>query len=352
MKEEEIAERPLFSRFRDKNDPFGGRSGKVAKIVLRAYLLALIAFITGLYLYALVCNLLTKNVGAILNALFGGFPIAVFDLILIFSAFGLWKKLFKKFSVRKKVEREIFGKTDAQEGADGKEPDPKGKGEAEENAREGLCVYRDFVRIARNGTKRDVPLCDLKKVKITRMTKESFVSFVTDETTHFCVVQNFDGMSKKFEKLFPCPVEVEGLNCETNSRRHVLEGGALGGVFMALFALAAGVVVIVLHYKLSTDIPVFLGAFFVIGGIIVLLAVLGHTSAWCNQVALPVAFCAAFSVFGAGFFKVMLAERQAGNLFALCVRDPYLVCLFGLFGVGAFLLVLAVVNAVRLIIDR
>ncbi|MDE6676375.1 MAG: hypothetical protein K2K12_01505 [Clostridia bacterium] len=334
----------LFSSVKKRPVPeYNGEKEKkkVAVIFSRVYFLALVALVVGLYAYVLVENIKSGNEVLIAKTAYVSVAVLIESFIFIITAFGLWSKFLGK----------VFH-TDSKQVVEERETPPELKQSALDDE---LYIYRDSVRIVGLDGNFHIPFSRLTRVEYIRYGKDYCLVFYMKGNLKNCTIPARSFSIDKIKKLLPCPVLPYDTGTPSKKEPRIrrrpdwLNKDTIGGLVMALFALGAGVAVTVLHFLVDERMPLFLGVFFMLGGLMAFCGVLGHNSKWCNNVVIPVLFALIFVVFTVGFFPAMYTELGVRTVREVMMSEPYTVCFFGLAGLGLYLVYAAILNAVNLI---
>lgn len=282
----------------------------------------------------------------IVNALVGGLAVFVFDLVLILSVFNLWQKFAKKF--HRHVPSSSLEQIEAME-----REQMRVETEIERiTGGDEIWLYNDEIVIVSHGIPRTVPLSQVQKVKLLRTGGKYLVTVTDAKRVYSCVVPVRRNMLKIFRQHLYCPVVAEKQKVPRERRRIEIDKEMIGGIVMGLICVGVGAGVIAMHYCLSAEIPVFLGLFFICGGLIVSVGVpLGQYKAG-DKVIVPLLFGMAFLVFSVGFLAFMVGEKQTGTLLKLFVAESYTISLIGFALLGGFFVVTALCNLAKLIKNR
>ncbi|MBD5631953.1 MAG: hypothetical protein HDP34_01815 [Clostridia bacterium] len=243
------------------------------------YLFAVAVFLVFWYLYSFIAAAVNyENWVRLAELIPSFFLLAVIELILFVTMFGLWGKL-ARFALRTNtVHREDRRRIEAQ------------VEEADRNAdkKYALYIYKKYINIINYGKSRWLNRNVIKRVTLQKAGSayRTAIYSIRGEWEY----SNADIKKEevyKLKEIFGDLLEVEKprkvkrekfkeydyvdkYESEPNALKETFTGNHLAGLIMGFIAAAVGVVVIMLHFKINQQIPWGIGAFFVGGGVLVM----------------------------------------------------------------------------------
>lgn len=291
------------------------------------------AVMLGLYVYALIMNILYFGLRQIIGAAVVIFPVGICCLILLLSVFGLWGRFLGWATKHKSMTGRDFRRHQSKA-----YEEMFAEAEANEESETTITVYASAVVMTVWGQTGVLDMAEVKRVQADCMNRVFNVTFtMRDGCRHpFRYVIPIHRL-RNFEKAFDCPVEVTHSGSHDTPRA----GGGLI-VFAACFTflpVLAGIALLVLHYTVAPSIPVFLGGFFLIGGTIAFFSVIFRGNRIIMDALLPALFGCAFMAFSAGFFTFFMSAAGTRNPLDIIVAAPMTICLVIFLGVGILFLI-------------
>ncbi len=348
-----IAGEPVFSYGgRVKNTAPNPRVKKAFKIATVSYLLTVLGFLVFWFIYSFIVALYRYDAIYVIKSFIDDFfALAVSAFIIIVICSGAVPKLFRK----------IAGKFRQIPAEDTAEPE-----EAALVVQDGFEVYEGFLVFFKNGERIVVDRGKVLKFTVTKT--GSGCSFSVCSAWGDGVAVGFSASKiRKLRRALGGNLGVEKFSedyykpsADRGQKRFKwrieIDGAKAGGFFAGILCLAAGGGLIAMHYCVSKSIPVFLAAFFIAGGVIFFLSMLGDKEI-VTSFFIPLIFGGLFTAFPPFICKVV-ADGNDIPLKWSSVHE-FLSSFSGLFAavgflmaVGGLLIVIAVINLVKLIKER
>lgn len=261
------------------------------------------------------------------------------EAIIICSVFGLWGK-FVRFAFRKNLVSR-------------REPNVRALEEelaqVEENAghENAVTIYENYVEVKKLGERKVYDRSEIRKVTVKNggnfftlafdfyCGRTVYVDFLEIPLTDLYIIKKIFGKHNVYVTSYTAKYD--------NQERFSINGTQIGGMVMGIICALAGGGVIALHYLVEESIPVFLGAFFIVGGVLVFFTTLSHIPV-VRAFLIPFLFGVFFTVFPVfiGLVvvndgKIVLPWRSAQEFF----------CSFS--GVWAVVLLLVTVGIILII---
>lgn len=244
----------------------------------------------------------------------GGFALLVMGTIIFLSIGGQWGK-FARWSTRKKLKVKEFNKSENL------------REEYLDTQKNVLQIYEDYIVITQSGQCKAYNMRAVRKVKLCYADKYGrnfYLAFFADGG-EFAISKAAIPSEKAnifaIKKIFGRLLEEEKINQKSKTSHSQL----IAPIIFASLAIIAGGGVIAMHFIVDNSIPIFLGAFFIIGGLIGLCASLNSLPILKDAV-LPILVGAVFL-----FFPYMLISTVYNSKgIALTVKHFFEV--FNVFG--------------------
>lgn len=241
-----------------------GTSQQKLKVVFRNpvfyYFSLIILMLVIWFVASLIFNIVRHGFLASIGMNIGGFVTLSVISLIVFSSFGgVWSRLLKRLIGKKENKQEMVSIV--------------------ENKRNAIQIYQDWLVITNLG---------IVEVYDAHMVEKVKLSFINHKKGYHLAFYAVNGVVKfakvkipcqqymiiQFQKIFGDKLVVERpqkkLVLQTNkSARDIL----LPIAFVSL-AIILGAGLIVMHYLVSSSIPIFLGVFFIIGGMIAICGIL------------------------------------------------------------------------------
>ena len=336
-------------------DPQNGQRAAALKSPYAIYLIALAAFMLFWFAYSFI-NAVKKGGGikVLLSYLPSFFALGVCVVIILLSVFGMWGK-FARWAFKKKA---VAGNPEANrikaeiEAADAN----KGK----ENA---LNIFEDYIEVVNFGVRTVLNRALLRNVILKKCETYYVAEFVSVygqsvlanagvPAADVYKIKEIFGNACEVEKRKP-PIIMDG-RVYRDKEKFEIGGVQIGGLVMGLICAAAGAGVIAMHYCVDKRIPMPLGLFFIVGGVLATLTAFSNIAA-IKVFAIPLLFGIIFTGFPFMFaFSVAQSEEVKVVLPTfhefLCSFSPLGCGFFFLAALGVLLIIHAFINLFKLII--
>lgn len=272
---------PIFETDNSKTE-FDGKKlhfKQVMSTPVGIYLFAVAVFLVFWYLYSFITAVVNyENFVRLAELIPSFFLLAVIELILFVTMFGLWGNLARYALRTNAVHREDRRRIEAQ------------VEEADRNAdrKYALYIYKKYVNIINFGKSRWLNRSVIKRVTLQKAGsgyRTAIYSIRGEWEYSHADIKKEDAY--KLKEIFGDMLEVEKprkvkkekfndyeypdkYDFEPNPLKETFTGNHLAGLIMGFIAAAVGGVVIMLHFKVNRQIPWGIGAFFVGGGVLVM----------------------------------------------------------------------------------
>ena len=307
------------------------------------YIIAIIAVLGAWFIASLISNAKKHGFAVSLGMHASGFFVLfVMSLLLILSVGGFWGK-FIRWNASKTANIKSFNT---------KEKDVR---DMVDSVRNALQIYEDWIVITNTGVTNvyNIHMVDKVKMNYVNAKRKSgyYAAFLaTSGEIEFArvVIPNEKTLLFQLKKIFGDNIEIERpvkkAVVDTNKRL----GQIVGPLVFVSIAILAGVGVIIMHFYVAKSIPVFLGAFFIIGGMLGICGTLDFIPI-LKDVVVPLLFGAVFL-----FFPYMLMDLvYKSNNKVLTVRSFFE--LFNPFGAAVIFFgglgLLCVIGAIKTVMD-
>ncbi len=260
------------------------------------------------------------------------------DAIIILSVFGLWGKFIRFAFRRNLVSRQNPNVRALEEEVE--------QAEANIANRNAITIYENYVEVVSSGRTKI-----FDRSQINRVTVEKYESVFTLEFEFFGDKTVWiDSPELPLTDLYIIKqifgkrnVHVVKDSEPQEKVRDQIGGTQIGGMVMGIICALAGGGVLALHYTVAEDIPIFLGAFFIVGGVLVFFTTLSHVPV-VRAFLIPFLFGVIFTVFPIFIGLVVVCNGQIA-LPWLSVQEFF--CSFS--GVWAAVLLLSTVGIILII---
>ncbi len=316
------------------------------------YMLALVAFMLFWFAYSFVNAVLTED-GAIvlLKFLPSFFVLALCTAIVILSVFGMWGK-FARWALKKNMVG-----APASDGRRLKEEiEAADANKGRENA---LNIFEDYIEVINFGKRTVVNRGLLRNVIIKKYGSFCKACFVSIYGYSVCAYVEIPSSDLHIIK------EIFGSMCTVEKRRSYkggsvpdpvfyakerfeIEGAQIGGLVMGFICAATGGGVIALHYCVNKQIPMPLGIFFIVGGLLAMLTAFSSVAV-VKVFAIPFMFGLLFA--GFPFMFVFSVAQSEGIKVVLptfheflCSFSPIYAGIFFIAGLGILFILIAFVQ--------
>ena len=269
------------------------------------YMMFLVLFLVVWFIASLISN--SSKHGFLVSLglhASGFFALFVMCLIVLLSAFGGWGR-FMRWASGKKTDVKNFNKS---------ENEIKDFYETKKNS---IHIYEEWLVITNYGYTQVYYLDKVASVRLEpdNVFEDSLNAYFTSidgEVAHACVRIPYEKtLFIQLKKLFG-----DKLTIHKKERAHkaVLKrnkpiGTLIGLTLFVSIAILAGVGVIVMHYLLEPSIPIFLGAFFIIGGCIMLCGVYDFIPV-LKDVLVPIMAGSIFLFFPISLIQLVYASNE------------------------------------------
>ena len=282
------------------------------------YLIAPVFIMVVWFISSLIANSIRlgflQSVGLHISGFFAMF---VMSLILLLSAFGGWGKFARMASRGKLTDIKEFSANE------------RAKEEIESRKKSSIQVYQEWLVITNRGWTEVYDLSMLAKVKLESndaKNKSYLISFVSinGETVYSALdIPRERILFIQLKKIFKDKLDIQNRVVTKRAIEPINKpiGTLIGLTLFVSIAIFAGVGIILMHYYVDSSIPIFLGAFFIIGGCIGLCGVYDFIPA-LKDVVIPFLFGSVFLFFPMSIINTIV--KQSDNV--VTVKD-----LFGIF---------------------
>ncbi|MDE6276073.1 MAG: hypothetical protein K2M75_06015 [Clostridia bacterium] len=237
----------------------------------------------------------------------GFFTMFVMSLILLLSAFGGWGKFMRLASRGKVTGIKEFNASERE------------KEEILRSKRSSIQIYEEWLVITNCGWTEVYDLSMLEKVKLEsndEKNKSYLISFIatTGEKAYSAVnIPREATLIIQLKKIFKDKLDIRNRVVKKRAIEPINKpiGTLIGLTFFVLIFILAGVGVILMHYYIEPSIPVFLGAFFIVGGCIALCGVYDFIPA-LKDVLVPILFGSVFIFFPICLVQLIVKQSDAG----------------------------------------
>ena len=308
------------------------------------------------------------------------FTLFVCELILVFSIFGLWDK-FMAFAVRKGAvkgkdadERRIIEQVKYAAGNIGRE-----------NA---FTIYENYVVVKNNGKSRYIRRYLLESILVFKDKYQNFYNMIIELKSNESIsvkatipiadayvlpdllgdivkivevdkdrkqkkakIKNADASNKakKTKVKRASKYDDSYFDNIVSSKFGYFDTNRIGGLVMGFIAIAAGIGIICMHVYLTPDIPWFLGAFFILGGMLAEFSVF-DVFPIVSIFILPFMFGIMFTLMPVGIC-LLIYSVQVGDVMGLwqfiSMFSPITCVVFMLTAIGIMTLIYSFVRVVK-----
>lgn len=285
----------LYSKDNSKTqyDAYKGQAKRALRSPQGIVMLLVAVFLLFWFLYSFISAMLIGDPAkTALEYLPHFFALFVVIAIIIVTVFGLWGR-FVRFAFRKNLvsRREPNVRALEEEVA-----------QAEENAgrENAVTVYENYVEVKKLGERKVYDRSEIRRVTVKNggntftlafdfyCGKTVYVDFLEIPLTDLYIIKKIFGKHNVYVKSYTAEYDTK----ESFS----INGTQIGGMVMGIICALAGGGVIALHYLVEERIPVFLGAFFIVGGVLAFFTTLSHIPV-VRAFLIPFLFGALFTVF-------------------------------------------------------
>lgn len=245
------------------------------------FMLCILAFLAGWFLYSFINVTVSSGfLMALLTHLSGFFVLFVAGAIIVLSAFGLWGK-FARFAFKHKLAR---GKNAADRRQLEQLEEQLEEADERKPLRNAISIYEDYIVIVNNGNEKVYDRSRLRGVRLTKYGYGKKVTFTSElgDSAYASAVLNREAVTeinRIFRDYIIKPIKykykepkdrykhervrkVRDWQCNTSA------GTLVGLTFFMLVIMGVGITLILLHCYVTAQIPVFLGIFFLAGGVL------------------------------------------------------------------------------------
>ncbi|MDE6475179.1 MAG: hypothetical protein K2L70_08785 [Clostridia bacterium] len=254
-----------------------------------------------------------KSLGLHLSGFFAMF---VMSLILLLSAFGGWGKFARMASRGKLSDIKEFNAREIEQE------------EISSKKRNSIQIYEEWLVITNCGWTEVYDMSMLEKVKLEGndvRNKSYIISFTSTkgETVYSALtIPREKTLIIQLKKIFKDKLVIQNRVAQKRGKlRNKPVGTLIGLTFFVSIFILAGIGIILMHFYIEPSIPIFLGAFFIIGGCIGLCGVYDFIPA-LKDVLVPLLFGSVFMFFPISIVQVI--AKQSGGV--MSVKD-----IFGIF---------------------
>ena len=333
-------------------DTHKGQRAAALKSPYAWYMLAVAAFMLFWFAYSLINAIITQN-GAVVALRFvpSFFVLLVCGAIIGLSVFGLWGK-FARWALKNNM---TSGKpSDTNRLQD--EIDAADANKGRENA---LNIFEDYIEVINFGKRTVVNRGLLRNVLLRKERGYCTAEFVSIYGYSVCAYVEIPSSDLHIIK------KIFGSMCTVEKRRSYkvgsvpdpvfyakerfeIEGAQIGGLVMGFICAAAGGGVIALHYCVNKQIPMPLGIFFIVGGLLAMLTAFSSVAV-VKVFAIPFMFGLLFA--GFPFMFVFSVAQSEGIKVVLptfheflCSFSPIYAGIFFIAGLGILFILIAFVQ--------
>ena len=310
-----------FGQGEKRNNEKTGERAKTWRSPYAIFLYIVSAFLVFWFLYTVIADAVRGGVKTVLAHGVDFFALGVCLAIIFLSVFKGWAK-FARFALRHNLVKSNE-RASVESSAEMME-------ETYENLEKEPPVFEVYENCVRATDGLAVKVFDRAHIgKITAHTShgQCFFSIEADEECISQVVWLFDVKLplrelKKLQAVFGDKLSVEPLGGSTdenkaghNKWRENLDEVNWPGIIMGFITFAVGCGVLALHYYLAESIPVALGAFFILGGVLVFFTGLASVPA-VKVFIIPLLFGGIFIAIPFQFCKLIAGEEVIAYTFA------------------------------------
>lgn len=324
------------------------------------YMLALVVFMLFWFAYSFVNAVITES-GAIvlLKFLPSLFVLAVCTAIVFLSVFGMWGK-FARWAAKKNMVggpasdgRRLKAEIEAADANKGRE--------------DALNIFEDYIEVVNYGNRTVLNRGLLRNVLLTKYGGYCTVNFISIYGYSICANAHIPSADvHKIKEIFGnmCTVE-KGARSKKEDKgdpvfyvkeKFEISFDKIGGLIMGLICAGAGGGVIAMHYCLNEKIPMFLGLFFIVGGLLAMLTVFDNVAV-IKAFGIPFLFGVLFV--GFPFMFVFSVAQSEGITVVLptfheflCSFSPIYAGIFFIAGLGVLFILIAFGQLIKYLKNR
>lgn len=270
------------------------------------YMLLLVFTLVIWFIASLIGNSIKYGFSKIIGVhLQGFFVLFVMCLIICLSAFGGWGK-FMRWAGRGKLF-DVKGFTESE----------NAKEEVSAREKNSIQIYEEYLVITNCGWTQVFYLDKVAKVILESSDKKhmeyraKFMSYDGEEVEAYVDIPREKTIIIGLKKIFGDKLIIKNFG---EKKVAVLErnkpiGTLVGLTFFVSIFIFAGIGVIILHYTVIPQVPIFLGAFFIIGGCLALCGVYDFVPI-LKDILVPVLFGSVFLFFPISIMKLAYASAN------------------------------------------